>query len=152
MSVADFNRLLLDFMSELVEVFPEVRMLPVYREGAQSIIERDPQQLAQGWSTTVGKSAAKIMQRDPTFFDDCPVLFKLDVRALWKKDLSDATRDVIWTYLAQLQGHVAASSLPQETMEKLQDVAKDVAGLVQSGTLDLSQLMSMIGMGGMKLP
>lgn len=146
MGVEEFNKMLVEFLSELAQVFPEHPELQTYKTVTEQMVKSQPNTPSQMYLSATKSHGMKIMQRDPTFFDDCPQILKVDVRGLWQKDLSDTTRNVIWMYLAELHALAATSSLPADTMSKLTDMAQDVSALIQNGQLDPTQLLGMLGM------
>lgn len=146
MGVGEFNTLLIEFLDELSQVFPENSELVAYKNITQQIVESQPSTPSQMFLTATAPHALKIVNRDPTFFDDCPKLLKVDIKQLWSKNISDGTRDVIWMYLTELHALAATSVLPSNTVDKLTEVAKDVTAQIQAGTLDPTQFFKMLGM------
>ena len=139
----DFNKLLLEFIDQLDLVFPEVPELSAYTRLAPVMVKSNPSAPTAMFLEATRAHSAKILTKDPTFFNDCPKLLNLDIKALWDKDLSSSTRDIIWAYIAHLHTLALTSTLPETTVAKLQDVAKDLMGQMESGTADMSQLLGM---------
>jgi len=89
MAYTKFNEKLEEFLGQLVVVFPEVPQLSAYKTIAANLIKTNPENPAQLFLSTTAPHSFKIIQNDPTFFDDCPNLLKIDIKSLWNKpDLS----------------------------------------------------------------
>lgn len=140
----EFNTLLLEFVDQLKLVFPEVPELATYSSLAPTIIKSQPEAPMKMYLQTTKDHSVKILAKDASFFDDCPQLMNLNIKTLWSKDLSQNTRDIIWTYIAHLHTLAITSALPDSTMAKLQDVAKDLMQQMSNGSADMSQLLGMV--------
>ena len=161
MAVKEFNELLLEFLAQLAEVFPEIPLLELYSKVAAKTVKEKPDTPPKLFLSSTAQHAWKIANKDETFFDDCPVLLNINIRDLWKKDLSEQTRQTIWTYLMELQRLATATALPPKTMDALQqistalppqtlnalnEIAKDMSSQVEQGKFDPYQLLSLLGM------
>lgn len=150
----EFNAALLEFVEQLVQVFPEVPELAAYNAIAPSVVKNSPEAPARMFYKATQNHAMKILAQDPAFFVDCPNMLNIDMKALWEKDLSDESREVIWTYIQHLYTLAFQASLTpevfaqlndvtkdQEKMGKLQDLAKNVFTQMESAGLDVQQLL-----------
>lgn len=150
----EFNDALLEFVDQLVQVFPEVPELAAYNAIAPDIVKNNPDVPARMFYKATQNHAVRILARDPAFFQECPTLLNIDMNALWQKDLSDESRGVIWTYIGHLYTLAFQASLTpeafaqlndvtkdKEKMEKLQDLAKSVFTQMEGAGLDVQQLL-----------
>lgn len=150
----EFNNALLEFVEQLVHVFPEVSELAAYNAIAPDIIKTNPQAPARMFYQATQSHAIKILAQDAAFFEECPKILNIDINALWRKDLSDESRGVIWTYIGHLYTLAFQASLTpeaftqldtvtkdKEKMGKLQEMAKNVFTQMESAGLDVQQLL-----------
>lgn len=148
--MGDFNTVLLEFLDALVSVFPEVPALASYRALARPVVAANPRLAPQKFLQAVGPHAVKLLQKDPTFFDDCPaVLEGVDMRSMWHQpDLTDESRGIIWTYLVTLYSQAAASLLPADAMTQIQSLAGDLQQRMDRGEVDLAGVLGLLGQPG----
>lgn len=144
--MADFNSVLLEFLDSLVAVFPEVPALAAYRRLAGPLLAASPNLGRERFMRVVGPHVAKLVARDPTFFDSCPsIIDKVDMRAMWRQpDLTDESRDIIWQYLNTLYFHALGAGLPPDIMTQAQALAGQLQQKMAAGDLDASQLLGML--------
>lgn len=150
----EFNAALLEFVDQLVQVFPEETELAAYNAIAPDIVKNNPEFLARMFYKATQNHAVKILARDPALFVECPNIMNIDMNSLWQKDLSDESRGIIWTYIGHLytlafQACLTPEAFAQlndvtkdkEKMEKLQDLAKTVFTQMEGAGLDVQQLL-----------
>lgn len=150
-----FNTALLEFIDQLVHVFPEVPELAAYNAMAPDLVKNNPETPTRMFYQATQHHAVKIVSRDSSFFEDCPSILNIDIRSLWAKDLSEQSRNVIWTYIGHLYTLAFQASLTPEArsqletvtqdddkMSKLQDIAKSVFTQMETAGLDVQQLLS----------
>lgn len=151
----DFNAALLEFIDQLVDVFPEVSELAVYNSMAPGLIKANPAMPSKMFLQATQDHAVKIVARDSSFFEDCPKILNIDIKSLWSKDLSNQSRNVIWSYIGHLytlafQGSLTPEARSQlesvakdeEKMSKLQDIAQNMVSQMATAGLDVQQLLS----------
>lgn len=150
MSTVDaFNTLLMNFLTELAQTFPEEPGLKVGVIGAEMLSTSDPARPLAMFMETFGPHSDLIMARDPSLFDQSIDLGgHVDLSALWKKpDLSDGTRDALWQYINTLfMLGSTVQSMPAELLTTIESVAKQCADEMQAsgGGMDVAGLQSML--------
>ena len=144
MSTSAFNRLLVQFVQELAEVFPEHTKLKVAERALEDIIAVNAQLPMQKYVELVAPHATKLTNRDGSMFEKL-VLFNIDFETLWKtEDVSEATRDSVWKYLSTLWSlATVVSSLPPEMLASIEQISESIAGEFGEGEEpDFSKVMS----------
>lgn len=139
-----FNTLMRNFVTELSETFPEFKELQVFAGGFDALVALTPGKPLELFMETMGPHAALIMAKDPALFDkDDLNLSGVDLKAMWHSpDLSQSTRDAIWQYFSTL--YVLGStiqSMPPEILGTIENVAHDCANKVETGELNMADLM-----------
>ena len=84
------------------------------------------------------------MAKDASFFLDDPDVFQdFTLNKVWTPELSENTKNAIWQYLQTLYilGNTI-SSLPENTLSMIEQIANQCAKDIDSGKLDTSALMS----------
>lgn len=136
--MTSFNTVLLEFLEQLGEQFPESAALRRYKTIAKPLIQAQPSLPAAKFTETAGPHFTKILQRDPAFFEECPsILQGVDMAKLWKSPgLTDESRDIIWQYLTSLYYLSLTTLLPANTMDQIQTMATQLEGMFNQGQLD----------------
>lgn len=153
-SVSAFNDMLEQFLTELMGTFPEETSIKKYHAGFEVLRKSNPRKVVDGFMTTIGPVAQKIMNKDESILDDnLDILDELSIKKHWNSDISDNTKGAIWQYLQTLYMlGTTITAIPADTLNMIEDVAKQCAEKMQSGEggeLDQSSLMNaMSGMFG----
>ena len=153
-SVSAFNDMLEQFLTELMGTFPEEKSIKKYHAGFDVLRKSNPKKVVEGFMATIGPVAQKIMNKDESILDDnLDILDELSIKKHWNGDISDNTKGAIWQYLQTLYMlGTTITAIPAETLNMIEDVAKQCADKMQSGEggeLDQAGLMSaMSGMFG----
>jgi len=144
--VASFNDMLLQFLEELTLTFPEETYLAGYADTLKAVICGNPRTPMEMYVATIGPHSDKVMAKDPTFFQDCPVLFgQVNIAKLWGKDLSTETRTAIWQYLSTLLTlGTTVSMIPAEMLSGIEAVASQCAAEIQAGRMNMTDLAAMV--------
>ena len=107
-----FNKQLLDFLTELKEIFPEIKKINYYINSIELILKINPKKIPQNFGKNVYQYKNKIFNEDIAFFLESNE-FKNDMelkgsnifsevifyKDIWKNELSDTTKKAIWRYL-----------------------------------------------------
>lgn len=103
-AVVAFNSVLVQFIKELSETFPEDEKMRGYHAIVEATCVGDTSVGVDAFMKTLGKFPAKIRRHDESMFDECDPLFgRVDVGAIWKtKGLSEENKNVFWDYLQAL--------------------------------------------------
>ena len=153
-SVSAFNDMLEQFLTELMGTFPEEKSIKKYHAGFDVLRKSNPKKVVEGFMATIGPVAQKIMNKDESILDDnLDILDDLSIKKHWDGGISDNTKGAIWQYLQTLYMlGTTITSIPADTLNMIEDVAKQCADKMQSGEggeLDQAGLMSaMSGMFG----
>ncbi len=153
-SVSAFNDMLEQFLTELMGTFPEERSIKKYHAGFDVLRKSNPKKVVEGFMTTIGPAAQKIMDKDESVLDDnLDILDELSIKKHWNSGISDNTKGAIWQYLQTLYMlGTTITAIPADTLNMIEDVAKQCADKMQSGEggeLDQAGLMNaMSGMFG----
>lgn len=99
--VVAFNTLLVQFMTELSETFPDDKKLFIYKTIIQEVCKGEAMVGMQTFQDELTKFADKIVARDDSMFDECRPLFgRVDLGGIWKShDFTEANKDVFWEYM-----------------------------------------------------
>lgn len=103
-AVVAFNSVLVQFIKELSETFPEDEKMRGYHAIVEATCVGDTSVGVDAFMKTLGKFPANIRRHDESMFDECAPLFgRVDVGAIWKtKGLSEENKNVFWDYLQAL--------------------------------------------------
>ena len=140
-----FNTLMRNFINELNDTFPEFEELKVFAAGYDALVALTPRTPLETFMETMSPHANLIMNRDPALFehDDLSLGGAVNLKAMWHSDdLSQGTRDAIWQYMTTL--YVLGStiqSMPPEILGTIETVAHDCANKVESGEMNMSDIM-----------
>jgi hypothetical protein len=95
-------------------------------------------------------SADKIMHKNTDFFLEMEKVMGIDLLKFWSDDLSGNTKDAIWQYIQTLYLlGTTITSIPQETLSAIEDVANKCALSMQNGDGTFDEKMLMSGMSGL---
>ena len=140
-----FNSQLLEFIEELSKAFPNNQELKMCLLALPNILEAKPETGMQFFTQAYAPHAAKITNKDPSLFTDVPKLCGyVDVLSIWQQ-ADQGTRDVIWAYISTLWCLASTlGAMPPELLSGIEQLAHDYASKLESGEVDLSQLMGAV--------
>lgn len=98
-SVGTFNEMCSQFLSELLETFPEEKSFKKYQASFDIMKSANPRKCVDVFMKAVTPHSALVMSKDETFFDKFD---ELNIKKYWTPDLSQGTKDAIWQYLQTL--------------------------------------------------
>ncbi len=141
------------FMVELKETFPEEKTLGKYYTGFDLLKKSNPKRCVTAFMDEITPYASQLMAKDDTFILDTnnvlpAILEEMHIREHWTSDTSQNTKDAIWQYLQTLYMlGTTIVSIPTETLNMIEAVAKQCADSMQNGgggagALDEKALMS----------
>lgn len=151
-TVATFNEMMGQFLTELVQTFPEEKAMKKYLAAFEMASKSNARICMQEFMSSITPYSQQIMGRDDSFFiehnDEIPFVNELNLKTHWNDDLSENTKNAIWQYLQTLYlMGMTISSLPDETLAMIESVAKQCAMNLDAGGLDEKALLS--GMSGL---
>lgn len=146
-TIEAFTTMLSEFMTNLTVLFPEdMKLLNAKRVIATSI-KVDPKSVVNMFMEEVGPYVERIRAKDPTVFAEASKgeLFQhLPLEELWNRDLSDKTRESIWSYLNTLTViGTMISSISDDMLQNIESIAARIAE--NPDQMDLQGLMKNLG-------
>lgn len=101
--VSTFNELLVQFIDELAQTFPENTIVITYKKTVTSLMKKDPGLCLDTYMKNVRPHEELIRNRDERIFEELSknygILKSLDLNSLWKSELSEKSRQAIWEYV-----------------------------------------------------
>jgi len=95
-----FNHLMVQFLEDLVEVFPEDSDIQASIDTFDDVVSINYKKPRDLFRTTFVPSAQLIADRNPAVFDITSG--GVDLKRLWTSNISDSTREAIWDYMTRL--------------------------------------------------
>ena len=137
-----FNSMVLDFLKELSEVFPEEIVLKKCIDNFESYILDDPNKPLEFMTNVIGDNAHLVTAKDETFFNIVKVP-GIDVKSMWNSNISDNTKKAIWEYISTLMLIGATmNSTSKEIMSGIEELATEFAHKMQNGEITMDNMMS----------
>lgn len=148
-TVSAFNEMMKQFLTELVQTFPEEKAMKKYLTAFEMAKKSNARMVLNEFMKSVGPYSQQIMSRDETFFiehnSEIPFVNELNLKDHWNDELSESTKGAIWQYMQTLYlMGMTISTLPEETLSMIESVAQKC---MASGALNEDALMS--GMAGL---
>jgi hypothetical protein len=148
-TITGFNDMMEQFLEELVQTFPEEPAMKKYRNAFEMLRKANSRTCMENFMHNIAPYSKQVMAKDASFFLNNPDVFKdFKLASIWTDDLSDNTKNAIWQYLQTLYilGNTI-SALPENTLNMIEQLAKQCAGEMNAGAIDTSALMA--GMSNM---
>jgi hypothetical protein len=151
-TLATFNEMMEQFLTELVQTFPEEAAIKKYMVAFEMARKANARMCMQEFMASITPYAQNIMARDEKFFiehnEDIPFVNELNLKDHWNDSLSDNTKNAIWQYLQTLyMMGMTINALPEDTLAMIESVAKQCAMNFDAGGLNEQALLS--GMSGL---
>ena len=156
-SVSAFNDMMSQFLVELHKTFPDEKGIKKMLTSFDMLKSTNPRLVVNGFMDGVTPYAGKISAKDETFLleevENIEFLRELDIKKYWG-NMSTNTKAATWQYLQTLYMlGTTITSLPDDTLSQIENIAKGVANQMQDGDGDIDQdaLMKMMGsmLGGL---
>jgi hypothetical protein len=151
-SVTAFNDMMERFLTELSETFPEEKAIKKYQAVFDLTRSVKPKKCVTTFIKHTQPHANYIMSKDERFFLENPpeIISDLNLQTHWNDGLSQGTKDAIWQYLQTLYMlGTTITSIPKETLDMIENVAKQCADGMQNGTGGLDEKALMSSMAGL---
>jgi hypothetical protein len=140
------------FLVELHKTFPEEKGIKKMMTSFDLLKSSNPRLVVDGFMKGVSPYADKISAKDETFLlkeiDTIDLLKDLNIKSYWER-MTANTRAATWQYLQTLYMlGTTITSLPQDTLSQIENIAKGVASKLQDGDggeLNQDALMKMMG-------
>ena len=151
-SVTAFNDMMGQFLVELHKTFPEEKGIKKMMTSFDLLKSSNPRLVVDGFMKGVSPYADKISAKDESFLlkeiDTIDFLKELNIKSYWER-MTTNTRAATWQYLQTLYMlGTTITSLPQDTLSQIENIAKGVASKLQDGDggeLNQDALMKMMG-------
>ena len=156
-SVTAFNDMLGQFLVELHKTFPDEKGIKKMMTSFDLLKTTNPRLVVDGFMKGVTPYADKISSKDETFLlneiETIDFLKDLDIKSYWVR-MSANTQAATWQYLQTLYMlGTTIVSIPADTLNMIEKLAKDCADQMQSGDgeMDQESIMKMMGsmLGGL---
>ena len=137
-SMGAWNDMMGQFLTELVQTFPEEPAIKKYMTSFELIRKTNPRLAIEGFMKAIKDCQEKIMQKDESFFlstsNQNEFLRELNIAKHWNDSLSAATKDAIWQYLQTLSIlGTTLIALPADALSQIESVAESMAKNIQDG-------------------
>ena len=150
-----FNSMMEEFLNELVETFPEEKSLKIEITKFNTLRKANSKKVVEGFMHAIGPYQNDIQQKNENIMkrDDIEFLKKMNIKKWWTTDLSNTTKEAIWSYLNTLiMLGTTITSIPSDMLKTIESVAEqcastmdgDSAGMPNMSAL-FSGLQSMMG-------
>lgn len=141
-TVEAFTTMLMEFTQNLKAMFPEDASLTMAVAFLNTSIKTNPRALVDMFMKEVEPFAERIRAKDGTVFADVKstIVEAVNLKDIWERDLSDKTRESIWSYLNTLM--VIGSmiqSLSEDMLSGIEDLAAKLAANPEN--MDLNKIM-----------
>ena len=156
-SVSAFNDMMGQFLVELHKTFPEEKGIKKMMTSFDLLKSTNPRLVVDAYMKGVTPYADKISSKDESFLLDeietIDFLKDLNIKTYWER-MTANTRGATWQYLQTLYMlGTTITSIPDDTLKMIENIAKECAEKMQNGDGDLNQdaLMKMMSsmLGGM---
>ena len=150
-----FNSMMDEFLNELIQTFPEEKALKVEKTKFQTLRKANSKKVVEGFMNAISPYQNDIQNKDESIMKrtDIDFLNKMNIKKWWTKELSNTTKDAIWSYLQTLMMlGTTITSIPSDMLKTIESVAEqcassmdgDSSGAPNMGAL-FSGLQSMMG-------
>jgi len=125
-----FNSMMEEFLNELVQTFPEEKALKIEVTKFQALRKANSKKVVEGFMHAIGPYQNDIQQKNDKLMTSNNIEFlkKINIKRWWTKDLSENTKDAIWSYLQTLiMLGMTITSIPADMLKTIESVAEQCA-------------------------
>ena len=105
-TISAFIDMLEQFITELIETFPDEKSFKKYQLTIQIARKANPRSVLNTFMESVTPYSQKLMEKDETFITEdavnIEVINELNIKSIWTPDMSENTKSAIWQYLQTL--------------------------------------------------
>jgi hypothetical protein len=151
-TISAFNHSLKEFLGDLAATFPEKAEIVFYEQMLPTLLKTNEKAGLTFFMDATRDHGDKILQRDPSFFNQAIYIGKgLNLADLWNDPgLDEASKDVIWNYMNTLYVlGMTLEGISNDMLQGIESLAQRTAEKLKNGdeTLEsvLPTLMSSVG-------
>ena len=125
-----FNSMMEEFLNELIETFPEEKALKIEVTKFQTLRKANSKKVVEGFMHAIGPYQTDISNKNENIMKrtDVDFLNKMNIKKWWTKDLSENTKEAIWSYLNTLiMLGTTITSIPSDMLKTIESVAEQCA-------------------------
>jgi len=143
-----FNSMMDEFLNELIQTFPEEKSLKLEVTKFHTLRKANSKKVVEGFMNAIGPYQNDIQNKNESIMKrtDIEFLNKMNINKWWTKDLSNNTKDAIWSYLQTLiMLGTTITSIPDEMLRTIETVAEKCASSMDGnsdGAPNMSALFS----------
>ena len=150
-----FNSMMEEFLNELITTFPEEKSLKIEVTKFNTLRKANSKKVVEGFMNAIGPYQTDISNKNENIMkrSDIEFLNKMNIKKWWTKDLSDNTKEAIWSYLNTLiMLGTTITSIPSDMLKTIESVAEQCASSMEGNASQppnmgalFSSLQSMMG-------
>jgi hypothetical protein len=143
-TIGAFNDMMEQFLHELVLTFPNEPAMKKYQMSFEMLRKANVRAVMETFMKDIGPYSQQLMSMDDKFFIENPEVFtEFKLNNIWNDSLSQSTKNTIWKYLQTLYMlGVTITSLPENALAAIEDVARKCAKDMKPGSFDPNVLMT----------
>jgi len=125
-----FNSMMEEFLNELVETFPEEKALKIEVTKFNTLRKTNSKKVVEGFMHAIGPYQSDISNKNENIMKrtDIDFLKKINIEKWWTSELSENTKDAIWSYLNTLvMLGTTITSIPSDMLKTIESVAEQCA-------------------------
>ena len=122
-----FNSMMEEFLNELLQTFPEEKALKVEIAKFETLRKANSKKVVEGFMHAIGPYQNDIQNKNEKLMTENNIDFlkKMNIKKWWTKDLSNNTKDAIWSYLQTLiMLGTTITSIPADMLKTIETVEK----------------------------
>jgi len=135
-SVTAFNDMMVQFLGELKDTFPEEKGIKKYAASFEIMRKSNPRKCVEVYMAAIGPFSQRVTAKDETllFEESLSFLNDMNIKKHWTPELSNNTKDAIWQYLQTLYMlGTTITAFPAETLNMIESVANNMAQQISDG-------------------
>lgn len=135
-SVSAFNDMMLQFLNELMQTFPEEKKIKKYAASFDIMKKSNPRKCVEVYMDAIGPFSQRVTAKDETLLNEEGLSFltEMNIKKHWTPELSNNTKEAIWQYLQTLYMlGTTITSIPADALDMIENVASNMAKQISDG-------------------